>query len=156
MSSPPTRPPRSSPPGRDSVNSSVAPSSGAKEKVRADSSRNRATPLPMSLAIGSVAVGFFALSFTVGQGQSPMTLAWGLLGYLLAGFAPPLLLGWDSASQRRGMKNPNFSARRGYSTALRAIVLVGILAAIFHLITIADVLALRISEWLYLMGWMTP
>jgi len=53
------------------------------------------------------------------------------------------------------MKNPNFSARRGYGTTLRVTVFVGIAAAVFHLITIADVLALRISEWLYLTGLMT-
>ncbi|GEM_PF-3092904 len=109
----------------------------------------------MYLGIASVAVGLAALSFTLGQGQSPLALAWGLLGYFLAGFAPPLFLGWDSASQRGGMKNPNFSARRGYGTTLRVTVFVGIAAAVFHLITIADVLALRISEWLYLTGLMT-
>jgi hypothetical protein len=109
----------------------------------------------MILAIGSVLLGILALLFIAGQAQTPQALAWGLTGYLLAGFAPPLLLGWDSASQRRGLKNPNFSARRGYSSALRLIVLIGILAAVFHLITIADVLALRLSEWLYVTGLMT-
>jgi len=41
----------------------------------------------MYLGIASVAVGLAALSFTLGQGQSPLALAWGLLGYFLAGFA---------------------------------------------------------------------
>jgi len=119
------------------------------------SDRNRATPLPMILAFASVALGIIALFVIAGQGESSQALGWGLTGYFLAGFAPPLFLGWDSASQRRGFKNPNFSARKGFSSALRMIVLVGILAAVFHLITIADVLALRLSEWLYTTGLMT-
>jgi hypothetical protein len=109
----------------------------------------------MAMAAWSVALGVFVLVLMV-QTPSAQTLGWGLTGYVLAGFVPPLLLGWDSASQRRGLKNPNFSAKRGYQTALRVIVLVGILAAIFHLLTIADGLALRLSEWLFTTGVMTP
>lgn len=156
MSSSSPRPPGSRPPGHERPVPPAGSSLPGGKQGRAVASINRATPLPMFLAIASVAIGLGALSFAVDQGQSSSVLSWGIFGYILAGFAPPLLLGWDSASQRRGMKDPNFSSRRGYGTALRAIVLVGIVAAVFHLITIADVLALRISEWLYVMGLMTP
>jgi len=133
---------------------STSPST-AKARKNRSSERSKASPLPMAMAAWSVALGVFVLVLMV-QTPSAQTLGWGLTGYVLAGFVPPLLLGWDSASQRRGLKNPNFSAKRGYQTALRVIVLVGILAAIFHLLTIADGLALRLSEWLFTMGVMTP
>jgi len=127
----------------------------SKARKNGSSERSKASPLPMAMAAWSVALGVFVLVLMV-QTPSAQTLGWGLTGYVLAGFVPPLLLGWDSASQRRGLKNPNFSAKRGYQTALRVIVLVGILAAIFHLLTIADGLALRLSEWLFTTGVMTP
>ncbi len=149
------RPPGAGTPASSEPRPQTATGSAGRAGKSGISSRTRATPLPMILAIGSVLLGILALLFIAGQAQTPQALAWGLTGYLLAGFAPPLLLGWDSASQRRGLKNPNFSARRGYSSALRLIVLIGILAAVFHLITIADVLALRLSEWLYVTGLMT-
>lgn len=156
MSAPLPRRPGSRPPGQGGPVPPVGALSRGGKTGSATASRNRATPLPMLLAGASVAIGLGGLFFAVDQGQSSSALSWGIFGYLLAGFAPPLLLGWDSASQRRGIKDPNFSARKGYGTALRAIVLVGIVAAVFHLITIADVLALRISEWLYVLGLMTP
>ena len=74
----------------------------------------------------------------------------GLAGYFLAGFATPLLWGWDAASQRRGYMNPNFSGKRGYSSALRVLALLGIAVSIVHLFFVSTIVAEKISEWLFI------
>ena len=121
--------------------------------------RNRLTPrgseqasvLPLILSSASLSVGLGAAGVIVTSTPTSL-LAWGLVGYLTAGFLPPLFLGWDSIAQRQGLKNPNFRLRRDYSRLLRFAVFAGIAVAIFHIWTVADVLAVAVSELLYVWG----
>jgi len=92
------------------------------------------------------------LGFVPGATSGNMILALGLLGYFLAGFATPLLWGWDAALQRRGQINPNFSSKRQFSLILRVLALAGIAVSILHLLFVSTVIAERISEWLFVAG----
>ena len=76
----------------------------------------------------------------------------GLVGYFLSGFATPLLWGWDAAAQRRGYINPNFQGRRGYSSTLRILALLGIIVSVAHLFIVSTAVAEKISEWLFING----
>jgi len=80
------------------------------------------------------------------------TIGIGLVGYLLSGFATPLLWGWDAAAQRRGYINPNFQGKRGYSSTLRVLALFGILVSVAHLLIVSTVVAEKFSEWLFING----
>ena len=139
--------------------SSVAPpvrttriSSGS---YRASRESDRASVLPFVLAIASLLVGLVAALVITATATSSL-MAWGIVGYVAAGFLPPLFLGWDSTAQRKGLKNPNFLLRRDYSRLLRFIVFAGLAVAIFHIWTVADVLAVAVSEVLYVWGVLTP
>ena len=112
---------------------------------------DRASVLPLLLSSASLSVGLGAAGVILTSTPTSL-LAWGLVGYLTAGFLPPLFLGWDSISQRQGLKNPNFRPRRDYSRLLRFAVFAGIAVAIFHIWTVADVLAVAVSELLYVWG----
>lgn len=148
-------PPRSAPgaPPRQSGLASAGPQSLLAGK---DSSGRPATasPLPLIVAIASVVLGALDL-LLLDESSGVGTAYTGLFGYLLSGFVPPLMLGWDATAQRRGVKNPNFRPRRAFSVGLRIVVLVGFVIAIIHLLAVADVLALRMSEWLFVQGWVT-
>lgn len=106
----------------------------------------------MLLGIGTVVAGTILLlpANAAGGGSGAVTI--GLIGYLLAGFATPLLWGWDAAAQRRGQINPNFQGKRGYSTILRVLALLGIAVSILHLLILSNVVAEKISEWLFING----
>lgn len=113
-----------------------------------------ASPLPLILGVLSVLLGALSLLFL--QGGLWTTVLVGIEGYLLSGFVPVIMLGWDVSAQRRGSKDPNFRPRRKFSLGLRIVVIVGFVVAIVHLLGVADSLALVLSEWLYVMGWVSP
>ena len=92
------------------------------------------------------------LGFVPGTSGGNAVLALGLLGYFLAGFATPLLWGWDAAAQRRGQINPNFSSKRQFSVVLRVLALAGIAVSIMHLLFVSTGIAEQISEWLFVAG----
>jgi len=117
--------------------------------------RERASVLPLVVGLISLALGLVAAVVITSTAPSSV-MAWGIVGYVAAGFLPPLFLGWDSTAQRRGLKNPNFRPRRDYSRFLRFIVFVGIAVAIFHIWTVADVLAVAVSELLYVWEVLSP
>jgi hypothetical protein len=108
--------------------------------------------LPLLLGIGTVLAGALLLIPTTGAAGGSGVLGVGLAGYFLAGFATPLLWGWDAAAQRRGYINPNFSGRRGYSSILRILALLGIAISIVHLLFVSTIVAEKISEWLFVNG----
>lgn len=104
------------------------------------------------LGIVSVGFGLILLAIAVGEDNGGTLVLEGVIGYLMAGFATPLLWGWDAAAQRRGRINPNFASRRNYSSILRVLALAGILVSVVHLLLISVPIAERISEWLYISG----
>lgn len=112
----------------------------------------KASIVPMLLGIGTVVGGTILLLPANAAGGGSGAVNIGLIGYLLAGFATPLLWGWDAAAQRRGQINPNFQGKRGYSTILRVLALLGIAVSILHLLILSNVVAEKISEWLFING----
>jgi hypothetical protein len=112
----------------------------------------KASILPLLLGIGTVLAGAILLFPANAPAAGSGAMGIGLLGYFLSGFATPLLWGWDAAAQRRGYINPNFQGRRGYSSALRVLALLGILVSIAHLLIVSTVVAEKISEWLFING----
>lgn len=113
---------------------------------------DKASPLPLLLGIGTVVAGTVLLLPANGAAGGTGTVGIGLIGYFLAGFATPLLWGWDAAAQRRGNINPNFQGKRGYSSALRGLALAGIAISVVHLVIVSNVVAEKISEWLFING----
>jgi hypothetical protein len=106
----------------------------------------------MLLGIVTVLSGMALLAVVTTSPAGSSVMSLGMLGYFLSGFATPLLWGWDAAAQRRGQVNPNFSAKRQYSRALRILTLVGIVVAIVHLLFVSTVIAEKLSEWLFIAG----
>jgi hypothetical protein len=150
LSAPPLPPPGA--PGKNTpLNSKPAP------KIRKPNSRGsdrvRASVIPLLLGIGTVTLGSFLLFAASTAAIPSSTLTLGLFGYALSGFATPLLWGWDATSQRRGSNNPNFSGKRQYSSTLRVLALLGIAISIVHLLFVSEVLAERLSEILFVAGW---
>jgi len=127
----------------------------ARSRESAFGGGDKASVIPVVLALLSVFAGLFLMGGVLGS--TGMYALWlGLGGYLTAGFMPPLFLGLDAISQRRGMKNPNYRVRREFGQILRVIVFVGIAVAIVHLWVVADVLAVIVSELLFVWGVLTP
>ena len=112
----------------------------------------RASILPLLLGIGTVFAGAVLLIPANAAAGGSGAISIGLIGYFLAGFATPLLWGWDAAAQRRGYINPNFQGKRGYSSTLRVLALTGIAISVVHLLIVSTVVAEKISEWLFING----
>lgn len=121
-------------------------------KQSASSGALKASILPLLLGIGTVLAGAILLFPANAPAAGSVAIGIGLLGYLLSGFATPLLWGWDAAAQRRGYINPNFQGKRGYSSTLRILALVGILVSVAHLFIVSTFIAEKISEWLFING----
>ena len=111
-----------------------------------------ASILPLLLGIGAVVAGMALLIPANASAGGSSTVSIGLIGYFLAGFATPLFWGWDAAAQRRGYINPNFQGKRGYSSTLRVLALSGIAISVVHLLIVSTVVAEKISEWLFING----
>jgi hypothetical protein len=111
-----------------------------------------ASILPLLLGIGGVFAGMALLIPANASAGGSSIVSIGLIGYFLAGFATPLFWGWDAAAQRRGYINPNFQGKRGYSSILRVLALVGIAISVVHLFIVSTVAAEKISEWLFING----
>jgi len=107
---------------------------------RAAGGRSKASPLPLVLSIAGICAGAALIFF---RDQSYWV---GIAGYLLAGFTVIVMVGWDSLSQRAGMKDPNYETRPGWTRALRILVFVGFIVAAVHLTSVALSLAEMLSE----------
>jgi len=73
-------------------------------------------------------------------------VTFGLLAYFLTAVGTALCLAWDSLAQRRGMKNPNFTANRMQARILQLLALVGVAAAAAHIFKISETAAEFLSE----------
>lgn len=114
----------------------------AELSMRAGKGRSKASPLPLILSIVGISVGAILL-FPFFRDASYVI---GIAGYLLAGFTVIVMVGWDSVSQRAGMKDPNYDARPRWTRILRILVFVGFIVAAVHLISVAITIAELLSE----------
>jgi len=138
-------------PGSPSSSSVASRERGAWKKEPGGASL-KASFVPLLLGIATITAGIVLLVVVTSTPAGASIVSIGLLGYFLSGFATPLLWGWDAAAQRRGQVNPNFSAKRQYSRALRLLTLIGIVVAIVHLLFVSTVIAEKLSEWLFVAG----
>lgn len=127
-------------------------SPGGGQKRNGPGGALKASIFPLLLGTGTLVAGAILLIPANATGIGSGAIGVGLIGYFLAGFATPLLWGWDAAAQRRGYINPNFQGKRGYSTVLRVLALLGIAVSIVHLLILSNVVAEKISEWLFING----
>jgi hypothetical protein len=74
------------------------------------------------------------------------SIALGLTAYFLSALGPTVCLGWDSVSQRKGMKSPGFAGNRTQTRILQLVAIGGILIATFHMFRVADDIAEIITE----------
>jgi hypothetical protein len=65
---------------------------------------------------------------------------WFILGYLLTPLLATMALGYDSMLNIRGQRDPWYSRRRFASAAIRAVVILGFIIGIFHI--------LELGRWL--------
>jgi hypothetical protein len=61
---------------------------------------------------------------------------WYYVGYILTPLLATMGLAWDTLAQRRGQKSPWFESKPVYSKVLRALVAVGFVVAVFHIVAI--------------------
>jgi hypothetical protein len=96
-------------------------------------------PTVASLSILAIAAGALFL-------LGPNDILLGGLTYLLSSMGTSLCLAWDSVSQRRGLKSPNFTPNRGQSKLLQFLAVSGIAIAVIHIIRISETIAEYLSE----------
>lgn len=103
--------------------------------------QSKASPIPLATSI-AILLASSSLLFFVGRGD----VFSGLASYLLAAVGTALCVAWDSVSQRKGMKNPNFTPNRLQSRALQIFAILGISIAVVHIIRISEAAAEYLSE----------
>ena len=101
----------------------------------------KATKIPFFTSVALVSVGSALIFILDGS-----NLVLGFLAYLLSSLGPSACLGWDSVSQRRGMKSPNFSPNRGLTKGLQFLAVTGVLIATIHIFEISELLAEILTE----------
>ena len=120
----------------------TAPKLTPKSGGYSNSRQAMANPLPLVLSLvillsSSVAFILFPSSEVI----------LGLLAYFLTAVGTALCLAWDSLAQRRGMKNPNFTANRMQAKILQLLALVGVAAAAAHIFKVSETAAEFLSEF---------
>ena len=103
--------------------------------------QSKASPLPLATSI-TILLAAASLLFFIDRGD----VFSGLASYLLAAVGTALCVAWDSVSQRKGMKNPNFTPNRLQSRALQIFAILGIAIAVVHIIRISEAAAEYLSE----------
>lgn len=101
----------------------------------------RATKIPLFVSVALVLSGTALIFILDGN-----NLASSFSAYLLASLGPASCLGWDSVSQRRGMKSANFSPNRGLTKSLQFLAVAGVLVATIHIFKISELLAEILTE----------
>jgi hypothetical protein len=74
------------------------------------------------------------------------TISFGLVSYFFAALGPTVCLGWDTVSQRKGMKSPGFSGNRTQTRIMQFLAIGGIAIATVHMFRIADDIAEILTE----------
>lgn len=114
----------------------------SKPSQRPTSTRqSNASPIPLVTSITILLVAA-SLLFLVDRGD----VLSGLVSYLVAAVGTALCVAWDSVSQRKGMKNPNFTPNRLQSRTLQIFAILGIAIAVVHIIRISEAAAEYLSE----------
>jgi uncharacterized membrane protein len=105
------------------------------------SRQSKASLLPLAASI-AILLAASSLLFLVDRGD----VFSGFASYLLAAVGTALCVAWDSVSQRKGMKNPNFTPNRLQSRTLQIFAILGIAIAVVHIIRISEAAAEYLSE----------
>jgi|LauGreDrversion4_2_1035121.scaffolds.fasta_scaffold695426_2 hypothetical protein len=101
----------------------------------------KASKLPLLVSLLILAIGATLLVVLPED-----SIALGLAAYFLSALGPTVCLGWDSVSQRKGMKSPGFSGNRTQTRVLQLVAIGGILIATFHMFRVADDIAEVLTE----------
>ena len=155
-----------SPPGRDGAIRGAAVGGSAHSTTLAPRSyaaptraRAAASPLPLWIGVGAVALSLIIAIIVLAAFSTPARLfgefslplvsdgsGWlSLLGYVLTPLIVILAYGWDVAWQRRARENNrNVVLRRGYTRALKWLMIAGIVLGAWHVLN----LAVPVSAWL--------
>jgi hypothetical protein len=99
------------------------------------------SPFPLLLSISFLLAGVLSLVFAPEE-----ALGISLIAYLFAALGPAACLGWDSVSQRKGLKSPSFSANRAQTKILQILSLLGILIAVLNVFKVAEIIAEILTE----------
>ena len=67
-------------------------------------------------------------------------------GYLLTPMLVTVALGWDRIAQRRGARDRNFILKPQFGSWLRALVIVGFVLSLWHILNLARIVAGVLTE----------